>query len=258
MARKKKTSKARRLHRLLGAGAAVFMIFMVLSGIAINHSNAMRLDQRQLAQPLLLDWYGLGEPESIRSFELGESWLSIAGSQVYLNGNYVATLSNAVGAISISDMLIAAGRDELLILDHAGNLIERVSWSPSGAGSIDAIGLLDNAIVVLKSNDQFWAADRDLLNWRRPDDMVTATWSVSTATPDIVHKAITEQYRGEGLSIERVLLDFHSGRIFGTVGIIVYDLLALAIGLMATSGLVLWVRGRRNGKSNGNRRNSGN
>ena len=255
--RKTKSSKARLFHRLIGAGAAVFIIFMVSSGLAINHSNGLGLDQRQLTQSLLLDWYGLGEPEYIHSFELGKNWLSFAGSQVYLDGGHVATLSNAIGAVSNSDMIIAAGSNELLLLDHAGNLVERTTWSPPGAGSIDAIGLLNSGVVVLKSEDQLWSADRDLLGWKQSNNIATPIWSVSAVAPAIVHKAIKEQYRGNGLSLERVLLDLHSGRIFGTIGILVYDLLALAVGLMAISGMVLWIRGRRNGKTNGNHRNSG-
>jgi len=65
-------------------------------------------------------------------------------------------------------------------------------------------------------------------------------------------QTITQQYRGEGLSVERVLLDFHSGHIFGPMGVFIYDLLAVAVGFLSISGLVLWIRGRRNGKrSNG-------
>ena len=56
------------------------------------------------------------------------------------------------------------------------------------------------------------------------------------------------QYLGEGPSLERVLLDFHSGRIFGPVGIVVYDLLALMVLVLSISGLIIWVRGKRNGK----------
>ena len=70
--KKRKASKARRLHRSLGAGAAVFVIFMVLSGLAINHSNGLGLDQRHVSQSLLLDWYGLGKLENIHSFAVGD------------------------------------------------------------------------------------------------------------------------------------------------------------------------------------------
>ena len=69
-----------------------------------------------------------------------------------------------------------------------------------------------------------------------------------------MRQAIVRHYRGNGMSLERILLDSHSGRIFGTAGVIIYDILALAVGFLAISGLVLWLRGRRNGNRNGRRK----
>ena len=95
-----------------------------------------------------------------------------------------------------------------------------------------------------------WLADADLLNWQQTEESITAPlWSSSEPTPDKLQQSITHKYRGEGLSLERVLLDLHSGRIFGTIGVLVYDLLALALGFLSISGLILWLRSRRNGKS---------
>jgi uncharacterized iron-regulated membrane protein len=48
--------------------------------------------------------------------------------------------------------------------------------------------------------------------------------------------------------MERLILDLHSGRIFGPVGILIYDLLAVIVGFLAISGVIFWFRGRRNGK----------
>ena len=259
MVRKKsQNSLVRRLHRSLGAGTAVFIIFMVLSGLAINHSNGLGLDQSHVSQSLVLDWYGLEKPENIRSFALGNDWLSFAGSQLYLNGNSVSGISNGVGAVSSHDMLIAAGSEELLLLGRDGILIERLPWGPPGAGPIESIGQLADGSVVVQSADQLWLADAELLNWQQPKDTnIDPIWAFSEPAPDVLREAITRQYRGEGLSLERVLLDLHSGRIFGSVGVLVYDLLALAVGFLAISGLIFWLRGRRNGKQNGQRRNSG-
>ena len=250
MARKRrKASATRRLHRTLGAGAAVFLIFMVMSGIAINHSNSMGLDQRHATQAFLLSWYGLGEPEQIDSFAVGNEWLSFAGSQLYLNGTPVSSITNGIGAVSSNELIIAAGSDELLLLDPDGQLIERQSWSPPDAASIESIGLLPGSIVVVKSKNQLWLADADLLNWRQAEDAVTTPiWSASEPEPGSIREAIMRQYRGEGPSLERVLLDFHSGRIFGPIGIVVYDLLALAVFFLSISGLIIWIRGKRNGK----------
>lgn len=250
MARKKRRASAvRRMHRFLGAGAAAFTIFMVLSGLVINHSNSLGLDQRHVTQSILLDWYGLGKPERINSYPVDENWLSFAGSQLYLNEIEVSIVSNGVGAVFNGEVLIAAGRDELLLLDNTGQLIERQPWGPAGAEPIEAIGLLPDGTVVVKTQRQVWRSDADLIAWKQADDSpLNPVWSLSKNTPESLLRAITRQYRGDGLNLERVLLDLHSGRIFGSMGLLVYDLLALTLGFLAVSGVVLWFRGRRNGK----------
>ena len=251
MGRKKpRKSTMRRLHRSFGVFAAIFVLFMVLSGLAINHSNGLGLDQRHVSQPFLLSWYGLGKPSSIHSYAVGDNWLSFAGSQLYLNDRSVATIADGVGAVTNGKLLIAAGSDELLLLDEDGNLVERIPWSSISTAPIDAIGMYSNTMVTVRSADQIWLADGEFLNWRQSEKTNEhPLWSFSEPAPDDLQKAITRLYRGEGLSLERVLLDLHSGRIFGTFGVLVYDLLALALGFLSISGLVLWFRGRRNGKS---------
>ena len=178
MARKQQNgSRARSFHRTLGAGASVFVMFMVLSGLALNHSNGLGLDQRQLSQSFLLNWYGLGEPENMQSFAIGDNWLSLAGSQVYLNGVSVAMLPNGVGAVSTGDLLIAAGSDELLLLDLEGNLVERMPWGPPGAGPIQAIGLSEEGTVVVRTTNQHWQASAQLLGWEASSASQLATRS---------------------------------------------------------------------------------
>jgi hypothetical protein len=246
--KKKKASTMRRLHRTFGAGAALFIILMVLSGIAINHSGGLGLDKRHLSQPFLLSWYGLDGPEQIHSFAVGNDWLSFAGSQLYFNDIPVETISNGVGAVVIGDLLVAAGSDELLLLNQAGQLIERSPWGPPGADVIESIGVFADGAVVVQSASQLWVTDAELLNWQPAEKTNIATrWSSPEPVPLNLHEAITQQYRGNGPSLERVLLDVHSGRIFGSIGILVYDLLALAVGFLAISGVILWWRGRRNG-----------
>ena len=252
MTRKKKrpASALRRLHRSLGAGAALFVLFMVLSGLVINHSNGLGLDRKQVSQTFLLDWYGLEKSGSVVSFAIGHDWLSFAGSQLYLNERPVATVNGGVGAVSTGELLIAAGSDELLLLDLDGNLVERLRWASIDPGPIESIGLDERNAVLVKSGARLWSADAELLNWLPTGDPIAgAKWSTSKPAPDTLQRAIEQTYRGQGLSLEKVLLDLHSGRIFGSIGVLVYDLLALTLGFLSVSGLVLWLRGRKNGKS---------
>lgn len=250
MANKKSgVSIMRRLHRKLGASAAAFILFMAFSGLAINHTQGLGLDRHHVTQSFLLGWYGIGEPEQIRSFSADGNWLSFAGSQAYFNGNYVSTLSNGVGAIFDGDMLVVAGSNELLILDREGGLVERLPWEHPDSGMIESIGLLENGTVLVKSTGKLWMTDAQLLQWKAIDEAtVTPAWSDLAIEPEEIRQNITRHYLGAGLSMEQLLLDLHSGHIFGPVGMWVYDLLALIVGFLAISGIVLWIRGNGNGK----------
>lgn len=242
----RRTSGIRRKHRSVGALAAFFILFMVLSGVTINHSSGLGLDQRHISNPYLLSKYGIDTPD-ILSYPLDGDWLSLAGSRLYFNENAVANISNGIGAVDDGQWIIVAGRDELLLLDQQGTLVERLAWQRHGA--IESIGRAGDGRIVVKSIAGLWLTDKELLTWRRADDIgKTVQWSSPVPAPDVLQQAITRHYRGDGLSLERLLLDFHSGRVFGPLGILVYDLLALATGFLALSGLMLWFRNRRNGK----------
>jgi uncharacterized iron-regulated membrane protein len=50
---------------------------------------------------------------------------------------------------------------------------------------------------------------------------------------------------GEVLPTERLLLDLHSGRIFGAAGPWIFDIAALLLILLSLSGTWIWIKRRR-------------
>jgi len=251
MARRKTSgSSARRWHRGIGVGASLFIVFLVATGLTLNHAHQLGLDRQHIAPAWLLDWYGMSEPESLRSFSVNGHWLTFAGSQLYLDGRPATVATGGVGAVSSGDWLVAAGKDELLLLNGAGELIERLRPELAGTGIVDAIGSDTNGTVVVKSGSRIWVADSDLLDWvERQRPPAAIQWSSPSDEPAHVRQAIVRHYNGGGLSLERLLLDLHSGRIFGRFGVLIYDLLALVLGFSAVSGLLLWWRTRKNGQN---------
>ena len=56
-------------HRRLGLSTFVVLIFLAISGFALNHSPGLKLNQINLSSNWLLDWYGFEVPlaEGFRS-----------------------------------------------------------------------------------------------------------------------------------------------------------------------------------------------
>lgn len=256
VARKKhKGSLTRSQHRLIGALASVFLLFMAATGLFLNHSHDLGLDRQPVDSHLLLNWYGLQPRLEIHSFPAGDRWLSHAGSQWFLDGAPLAGSSGGTGALQLNDWLLTAGDDSLLVFDPQGQLIERIPWQAGTLGRIEALGVTEQGLAALVAGGQTWLSDPDLLEWQpATGNEVRIAWSKQGDAPTAVVESIRSYLQGSELSFEQLLLDLHSGRFFGSIGVWIYDLLAIAIASLAISGLVLWWRGRRNVISNGRRK----
>jgi uncharacterized iron-regulated membrane protein len=62
-------------------------------------------------------------------------------------------------------------------------------------------------------------------------------------------------YRGRGLSLERVILDLHSGKILTRAGPVLMDAVGVILIALSVIGLLMW--SRRNGNGNGNTNGDG-
>lgn len=248
--RRHSASIYRRLHRFLALAGALFIIFLVFTGIAINHSELLGMGRQSVQQSWLLSWYGLPVPANLESVDLAGRTLTGAGNRLYLDGQEIATSNGSfIGAVSSPDLMIVAISDQLLLFTLGGELVERLRVSQIDSGSIEAIGLSRSGLVVIRSGSHTWQADRDLIDWRSlPEVEQDMQWSSSVPTPGTVRQQVLSNHQGPGLSLEQLVLDLHSGRFFGTAGIIIYDLLALVLLTLAVSGLILWQRGRRNNR----------
>ena len=102
------------------------IIFLALSGFALNHSLGLKLSNTKLSSDWLLSWYGLEQAAS-DGFELDSGdWLYQAGdNQLLLNKQKVAQCQPPLlSVVEIEQQLLALCKDALVILTAKGELIE--------------------------------------------------------------------------------------------------------------------------------------
>ena len=233
-----------RWHRRLGVMAALFVVVLSITGIMLNHSPELALSERPLQSSWLLSVYGVETPE-IQSYRLNGSWFSLVGnSHLHLNDREVAYCQGPlVGAVKVSDTVVVGCVDQLLLLSDRGEVIERIDAIYGLPLPLQALAV-DDQQLVLKTNDQTLLADLDHLTFQ-PFTGGEPDWSIPAALPDELHEQLLGDYRGTAIHWERVVLDLHSGRLFGRLGIWVMDAAAVFLILLAGSGVwIWWSRGR--------------
>ena len=250
MTRHKPNKRARLLrslymwHRWLGLAAAAFVMVLSITGLLLNHTEELELDSRHVHASGLLDWYGIRVPAGMRSFPVGKSIVTQVGDRLYWNTTQIPLpATRLIGAMDFSDFAVVAIEGELLLFSDSGELIERLDGAAGVPAGMQAIGISSRGTLAVQAAHGYYQTDHMFLEWTETDTL-QATWAVATAPEAGLRSALERAWRGTGLSLERVLLDIHSGRILGSRGVYLMDAAALLFLVLAASGVWLWSRRR--------------
>ena len=240
-------------HRTLGLLAGIFVIILAVTGILLNHTEDTGLDSRYVQSAWLLDWYGITPSTPLVSYAVKEHWVSQLGTRIYYDAIEVAADAGPLpepllGAVALPEMVVVATAGRLILLTHKGEHIETLANS-QGSNSqglpagIHAIGVSDEHLVVRTAHGDY-VADTDLLQWKE-QSVKDARWAVVAVAPQVVTQRLLAAYRGTGLTLERVVLDLHSGRIVGSWGRWIMDIVAGILIFLAATGVWMWLKQRQ-------------
>jgi hypothetical protein len=208
----------RRAHRWAGISLVVFVLFLATTGIVLNHAVDLGLDRKYVRWPWLLDAYGIRMPESY------------------------------AGMIAVEAFVVVGDGRRVHILLPGGELVESIDLGPVLPGEIERVGQADGR-AVLESSGSLFRSDVDVSVFEAwtGGDANAVEWASEVDRNAAGLEVLQSAWRGSGVSIERVLLDLHSGRILPARGRLLLDLVAIGMILLGISGLFLTRGNRRNG-----------
>jgi hypothetical protein len=221
------------------------VLLLSITGVFLNHTEKFRLDQSYVNNEIVLNWYNIRPPQQPSSFNLDQIWITRIGDRLYFNDVELEQRSEVLWGVAMQqEMIVLALEDKLLLLTASGQQIEKLSGYDGVPAGITAIGMNEYDELVIKGVHGDYLVDLNVLAWEDYEE-IAAEWSVEVAIPESLEQKLLNLYRGKGLTWERLLLDIHSGRVFGDAGVYIVDLTALLFIFLALSGSWMWLRRRR-------------
>jgi hypothetical protein len=231
-------------HRKVGITAAFFVMLLVITGLLLNHTDKLNLQNIFVQSDKLLQWYNIQPKGQMKGFSVDQHWLSQIGGRLYFDQMELTDhIEDLYGAVRISDGFVVALDGSLLILTRSGELVERLSGSEGVPAGIKSIGLSEDGDIVIKAAHGDYLADLDSTEWQEQEGLAV-NWSVADEIPEELSEQLLRLYRGKGLPLERVIIDIHSGRILGQAGVLLVDFMALLFLSLAMSGVWMWYKYR--------------
>lgn len=225
-----------KLHRYIGLLSALVLIMLAITGISLNHTEDLQLDSQMVQSTTILHWYGIKSTAKLTSFATQNHWITQLKQKVYFDQSFlIENQQPLLGAIETDEFIVVAFHHSLLLLTHSGELIEQ-----SSIDGIENIGMNQQQAIILKSSRGINVSTDGLISWQ-PYTLEQITWSAVQHTPTHISTSIENKFLTSILPLERVLLDIHSGRFFGKIGVFIVDLSAVFLIILAFSGCAIWL-----------------
>jgi len=232
-------------HRYFGLSASLFVLVLASTGLLLNHTETLGLDSRYISSKTIHDWYGIKPPLDTVSFQAGGHWVSQLGDMLYLDNLKLTESTNGlIGFVLLRDFMVVAVEQELLLLSTAGKVIEHLKGIHGVPAGMQAVGTDREGNFVVQGNHGNYVVDEDFIEWAS-SEAGEIKWSQPGKLPESLYEQLAELYRSSDLTVERVVLDMHSGRIVGNWGVFLMDGAALLMLALAFTGAWHWARRKR-------------
>jgi uncharacterized iron-regulated membrane protein len=232
----------RHWHARVGVLAALFFLFLALTGLALNHTGALALDKKQVSASWLMRWYGLKAEIPRQGYPLGTGYVVGDNHRWIMDGHELSAAQNLlVGAVEVDGARYLATADEIRIYQPDGMLIDKMTGSALPSTPLQRIGKRDGLILLKTPQGIFSSADS--LDWESADEKAIE-WSNPQPLPPEIRKRVAVNF-SPSLPLERIVLDLHSGRLFGHYGPLVMDVVAMLLMVLSISGVWIYLRSIR-------------
>lgn len=245
MARLKRLSRSS--HRWLGVIVMLPLIVASITGVVLNHTVDLGLSEKRVTHGAVLKRYGYelaGEP---RAFGFGDVVRAGAwDGHIFFGKNSFLSGAGLIGVVPLRDGTAVVVANAVHYFGLDGELIETLDETSLPGAAFGRAGRDGDLRLVLDDGEQLWRADSDLLEFSEfAAGVENVQFSLEVKPTDADRENWRAVFVGEGLPLDRVILDIHSGKFFGPLGKWVWDVIVVGILVLSVTGFVLFFRTRR-------------
>lgn len=232
-------------HRRLGITALLVILIVSVTGLALTILPGSELGRSEVDWEPVQKLYGKSPKVGPICSKADEMWICQIDQGIYTPSQFLAQLdSGFVGAIAYQGGYAVATATKLWVFTSEGAAADEID-SLLLPGTVLSIGTNPAGGVFLRIGtadiSEIYRGTPDLTFWEAVDSD-DVSWSAVGDAPGDVVSAVLTIFRGAGVPVYRLVLDLHTGRLFGIVGIVLVWIGTVLLIALAISGAWMWAK----------------
>ena len=198
-----------RIHRFLGVTLVLFVLILSVTGTLLQHADDFNIRQKYTSSEFAKNFYNI-EPCKVLSVNVGSKWFSKCNNNLYFQDIKIVNNVNSISSINVDNnfFIIQYGNHRLKI-DRNGKILDMEHLKDEEVQNENNLQLKENEI-----NDK-------------------------------LRKKIENKSISKTITYERVIVDIHTGRIFGQTGVTLIDLVTIGIIFLSITGTITWIKQKK-------------
>lgn len=236
-------------HKRAGLFAFLFMGWLGLSGILINQSPSWGYDTDRIYWSPVMWLYSLKPEPPQTGFAANGHWLALTPEGTVLDAKPVLPpvklpLGLVAAGTPEQPLLFIANAEAIAVVTLDGVRYDELRAPILPVSSIRRIGRIADqpGSLAVQDLDAYQSVDGG--NSWTPVDPAKVEWSSQVELPPAEQERLLPFSRPY-VTLEHILVDAHSGAIFGRGGVYVINTVGVAAIWLAISGVWMWWRTRR-------------
>jgi len=235
------TATLREWHKRAGLAACLFLAWLACSGVLLTRSQSLGFDVARIDWPWLMSIYGLRPEPPRNGFADHGHWLAAAKTATLLDGKPIGQpIASPLGFVSIGDTRYVATQESVVVLDASGKMVDELRSPYMPVSTVRRIGVVAGTNALAVQDLDAYRSDDGGNNWTTVAS-TAVQWSAASPLTDSQRAALTP-YSRPSVLVEQLLIDLHSGRLFGPIGAWVITLVGFGAFWLAMSGAWMWWR----------------
>ncbi len=217
-----------------------------LTGLILNHTVDLDLTNRHVTAGWIQERYGMSLDGEPAAYGLdGKAYAATWDGNIFHRSSIIDDKDRLIGAVPLRDGTAVVTRFAVHYFGLDGKLIETLDSATLPEVPISRVGRTSDLTLVLETVRGTYTSDENLLDFTEAPADLQAEWSTAVTPTEVDRKTWKTAFSGDGIPLDRVILDLHSGRFFGTIGKWIYDLTVIGVLILSVTGFILFLRTRR-------------
>ena len=239
---RKRRHRSRQWHRWLGLLAALPLLWLAISGVLLNHAATIGLNDRMVTSGWILRHYNQlpeGDPVGVL---VGDRVIAGWDGLLFLDSKQLPIQGELKSAAALKGQLVVATDEEIGIFDGSDELVLELDELSLPGVPVEGVSVQEDRLLVF-SQSQWYQLSEDFFTFEEFSELVSSTppAPLESALREELSEAIQTR---RGMPLSRVILDAHSGSLFGWPGWVLTDLTAVSVVILTVLGLKLFPKRR--------------